>query len=442
MSEKEPNSQSDFMIEKIKERPFSKRKLIRRMLITVTMAVLFGLVACFTFLALEPVLSNWMNPKEKVPQIYFPEEVDEMSPEDMLADNIPINTEDENLTEEGVVLEKEQIQEILSGVKLNLANYRQLYTALSDFSRMMQKSMVTITGVTSSVDWMNDVNESTNKSSGVIIANNTKELLILTDYSPLAKSERLSVTFCNGAEVTAEFKQKDATTNLAVVTVALDIIPKTLLDSISIANPGSSNSRTLEGTPVIALGSPMGNMNSIGYGMITSSSGVATDVDVNYKLLQTDIIGSQKAGGVIFNLQGQLIGIICMEHAASDMKNQIVAYGISDLKKRMEKLSNGHEFAYLGVYGTSVNLTAHEELKMPYGTYVTKVEMDSPAMHAGVRQGDVIVQMNDKPIDNMNDYITAMSVYKPDQAISVTVMRQVQSEYKEMNLELVLSELK
>ena len=88
MPEKDPNVQSDFMIEKIKERPINKGKLVRRMLLTAAMAVIFGLVACFTFLALEPVLNKWMNPEEELPKVYFPEETEEMSPEEMLLESI------------------------------------------------------------------------------------------------------------------------------------------------------------------------------------------------------------------------------------------------------------------------------------------------------------------------------------------------------------------
>ena len=63
--QKEQNdvSEKKFMIEKIKERPVNKKKLLRRTLITASMAVIFGLVACFTFLVLEPVISNWLYPE-------------------------------------------------------------------------------------------------------------------------------------------------------------------------------------------------------------------------------------------------------------------------------------------------------------------------------------------------------------------------------------------
>lgn len=446
MADKEPVSQSDFMSERIKERPISKTKLVRRSLITVSMAVLFGLVACLTFLALEPVLSNIMSPEEELPQIYFPEETEEMSPEEMLSENLipevtlepPVDPD----ATEGVVLEEEQIQEILSGVQLNLTNYRQLYAAMTDYAVILQRSIVTLSGITSRVDWFNDVNESANVSSGVIIANNTKSLLILTHYKPLEKAERINVTFCNGAETTAELMRRDTTTDLAVVAVSLEGMSKDFLDSIAIANQGSSNYKNLVGTPVIALGRPMGTIDSVGYGVITSTTGQASELDVNYKLLQTDIVGSPAADGVLFNLQGQVVGIITGDYNSSDMKNLIMAYGITDLKKRMEKLSNDQPFAYAGIQGVSVNLGAHEALGVPYGAYVKNVVMDSPAMRAGIRQGDVIVQMDEKDVNGFSDYINIMALQKPEKTISVRLMRQAQNGYKEMNLEITLEELK
>ena len=52
MSDLEKNQDSDFMSERIKERPVNKKKLLRRTVITASMAVIFGLIACFTFLVM------------------------------------------------------------------------------------------------------------------------------------------------------------------------------------------------------------------------------------------------------------------------------------------------------------------------------------------------------------------------------------------------------
>ena len=454
MSEKDPNVQSDFMIEKIKERPVNKGKLVRRMLLTAAMAVIFGLVACFTFLALEPILNGWMNPEKDLPKIYFPEETEEMLPEEMLLENIPdtslvdSSTEGEDPSEQGsetgeVKLEEEQIQKILSEINLSVVNYRQMYSAMSEYTKNLQKTMVTLTGITSRTDWLNDVNESTNRASGIIIYNNSVDLFILTDYSALENAQRLNVTFCNGAETTAVLKRKDPGTGLAVVTVPIEALPENFLqETIAVAKPGSSNYTNLVGMPVVALGSPMGTVNSAGYGVINSVSGQVFDEDANYKLLQTDIVGSPLADGVLFNLYGQFIGIITHNHSAAGMENLITAYGITDLKKRMEKMSNDQPFSYAGIYGTSVSLSAHEELYVPYGAYVKDIALDSPAMRAGIQKGDVITQMDEYAITNFSDYVSFLNIKNPETEVRVTILRLAQNGYKEMQVEMTLGELK
>ena len=89
MPDSEQKDQSDFLSEKIKVKPVNKKKLLRKTIITAAMAVIFGLIACFTFLILEPVFNNWLYPEEEPPLVVFPEDQEEMSPEEMLAENIP-----------------------------------------------------------------------------------------------------------------------------------------------------------------------------------------------------------------------------------------------------------------------------------------------------------------------------------------------------------------
>ena len=56
----------EFITEKVKERPINKKKLIRKTLVTVSMAAIFGIIACLTFALLEPIISNWLHPEEKI----------------------------------------------------------------------------------------------------------------------------------------------------------------------------------------------------------------------------------------------------------------------------------------------------------------------------------------------------------------------------------------
>ena len=434
--QKEQNdvSEKNFMIEKIKERPVNKKKLLRRTLITVSMAVIFGLVACFTFLVLEPVISNWLYPEEEPQVVVFPEDQDEMSPEQMLAENMQQeNQNSQSSSAPGEIMEQEQIRELLSGIILDLDNYKQIYSALAQYVAEMNRSMVTVTGVSSGVDWFNNVNESKNQSSGVIIAQNGKQLLILTDYSPVKQADDIIVTFNEGTQADASLKEKDETTGLAVIAIELDTLNEDFLkNDITIATLGSSNIKDIAGLPVVALGRPMGTNGSLGYGIITSSASESAASDTTYRILQTNIVGSQNAGGVLFNLQGQVIGIITNGKSATDMKNMVCAYGITELKRHIEKMSNGEKFAYLGLKGVDVTEEANSELGVPYGAYIKEVEMDSPAMLAGIQQGDVITGFGERMIISFDEYTNSLLSMKPGDSVELTIMRQSQQEYKEM----------
>ena len=428
--QKEQNdvSEKKFMIEKIKERPVNKKKLLRRTLITASMAVIFGLVACFTFLVLEPVISNWLYPEEEPQVVVFPEDQDEMSPEQMLAENMQQeNQSSQSSSAPSEVMEQEQIRELLSGIILNLDNYKQIYNALAQYVAEMNRSMVTVTGV----------------SSGVIIAQNGKQLLILTDYSPVKQADDIIVTFNEGTQADASLKEKDETTGLAVIAVELDTLNEDFLkNDITIATFGSSNIKDIAGLPVVALGRPMGTNGSVGYGIITSSASESAVSDTTYRILQTNIVGSQNAGGVLFNLQGQVIGIITNGKSATDMKNMVCAYGITELKRHIEKMSNGEKFAYLGLKGVGVTEEANSELGVPYGAYITEVEMDSPAMLAGIQQGDVITGFGEHVIVSFDEYTNSLLSMKPGDSVELTIMRQSQQEYKEMKFDITLTVLK
>ena len=409
-----PNENKEFLIEKIKEKPVNKKKLIRRTIITVSMAVIFGSVACVTFLVLEPVISNWLYPEEEpeIQTVEFPEDKEEMSPEDMLAENLPTESPEPTPSpspepdqaggeEEYVQLGQEQVQEILSQVTFDLNHYSQLYAALYEYGNELSRHIVTVTAVTSNIDWFNSVQESENQCSGVIISENGMELLILTDYSAIKSAERLLLTFFDNSQMEAQLKQYNEATNLAVLSVPLEGLsdavkgraeraegegtegqsdsevaegePRAPENHLPIVSIGYSNTRSLVGTPVIAIGSPMGTSNSMSYGMITSFNTVISTTDRNYKLLMTDISGSQNASGVLFDLQGRMIGIITNYKTGADMKNLITAYGITDLQKTVEKMSNASPIAYLGVRGVDVPKEANQELGVPFGAYVEVV---------------------------------------------------------------------
>lgn len=461
MSDLNQKDQSDFLIEKIKAKPVNKKKLMRRMTITVSMAIVFGIVACVTFLVLEPVLSNWIYPKEEGPQIQdvvFPEDEEEMSPEEMLAENHPTESPEvspepdhdpgreggeqgqdpEDEEEKPVILGEEQVQSILDQVTMDLDSYREMYSALSEYVHEVSRFVVTVTGVTSNMDWLMGEQESRYQCSGVIISENGMELLILTDYSVIASAGRLILTFYDDSQAEAQLKQHNKATNLAVLSVALEELSDKIKEELPIVKFGNSNLRNLAGTPVVAVGSPMGINGSAGYGMITAGGTTLSMTDRNYKLLVTDISGSRSASGALFDLEGQMIGFITNGKTGTDMNGLITAYGITELRATVTKLSNASLIAYLGIKGGDVPREANQELGVPFGAYVEGIDMDSPAMRAGIQRGDVITAIDEKSTVNFSTYSNFLMQLEPGQTVTVTVMRQVQGEYREMEFSIEL----
>lgn len=419
----------DFMKEQIKERPLNKKKLLRRTIITASMAVLFGLVACLTVLILEPVFSNWLYPEEIAENITFPPETEEMLPEDMVLDDEELEQENEKPE----IVPKQEVDE--------LDIYRKTYRRMQELAAEISRSLVTVTGVTSDKDWFDNTYESRGQTTGVIVASNNREYLVLTDAQPLETVETINVTFCDGSQVQAEIKMTDPITGLAVLRIDNKEISSGVLDGITTANLGSSNYAALTGSPVIALGSPTGVRGSVMYGVVTSSGNVLNTVDSKYRLITTDMYGSQNSTGVLVNLQGQIVGIINQDYNDAEMKNMIAAFGISELKDTIERLSNGIDQAYMGIHGTDVTTEANENLEVPFGAYVTEIEMDSPAMEAGIQSGDVIVRLDGKEVGNYNEYIAALSESVPDSTVNITIMRKNQEEYKSMNFQITLGRL-
>lgn len=419
MEEKNPNQDFDFMKEKIKDRPVNRKKLLRRTILTAAMAVVFGLVACLTFLVLEPVFSNWLYPEEEPDPVVFPEEKDEMLPEDMLIDESEEETETE--TE-------------LPMPELEAADYQTLYDKLYIQAQESGKAMVTVTGVTSDMDWFNNPYESRGKTSGVIVANNGKEYMILVDKKPIETVEKIQVTFHGGTQAPAVLKKIDPVTGLAVITVNVGEAPEDGSGQIAVATLGSSNNPNVLASPVMALGSPYGTGNSVAYGMITSMGNVLHLPDSVYTLLMTDIYAGTDASGVLMNMRGQVIGMISQKYNDEDMKNQVCAIGISELKNTIERLSSGEIRPYVGIYGTDVTEEAEKELKVPLGAYVTEIELESPAMQAGIQSGDIITKLNGEPVTSYGDYISRLGEASPGSAVAFTVMRQGQEEYREIEI--------
>ncbi len=425
----EINNQEEYELirERIKTRPINRKKLIRRTVITAAMAVIFGVLACITFLVLEPVFSNMLTPEEEpvASEVKIPIDEEEILPEDMIL-------EDEEETRTQIIYqEKERTTTVLE-------DYNSLYDEIYNLSKNCQKSVVKVAGVSQDVDWFNVAYESKEVTTGLIIANNGIELLILTDGSVIKNSENIDVTFFNELVTSAVVKETDKNTGLAIIAVPVDQLTATLLDPDIIAKLGNSKTNRLLAAPVIAVGRPVSNVISLEQGMITSKSNIINLIDNNYEMFTTDMRGYDASNGVIFNMSGEVLGIIWQKNTSLD-KNTLNAIGISDLKRTIERMSNGKKRAYLGIRGTDVTLEAIN-LGVPVGAYVLEIDMESAAMKAGIQSGDVITKIDGFEITSYTVFTEAIGLHDPGDEVTVTVKRQSGEEYKEMDITVVLGE--
>lgn len=430
-----PLTDTDFMREKIKQRPINRGKLFRRTVLTVSLAIVFGLVACLTFLLLEPVFNRVLNPEPAAtpdPVVLPEEHVDEeVPPEDLIADDSEMQRgEDQNVID------------VIDNYVFDVSDYNEMYSSLRAIAAEAEKSMVTVTGTKAGADWWGGQLETDGTESGLVVADNGFSLLVLTDFTAVQNTESVHVTFRQGDTVPASLLSHDARTGLCVLSVLHKELPEGLIDETPIATLGSSLSAQLPGSPVIAVGAPAGTPNTIVYGMITGNGRTLSLSDANFNLLTTDIASLSASGGVLINTNGDVLGVFTPTLTAGVRDggdSQLSAYGISSVRKLIEQLSNRKQPAYLGVYGTEVPADIRESEEIPQGAYITRIATDSPAMDCGIQSGDVIVRIGTTDITSFASYADAVLALSPDETVAITLMRLGPDGYTEMELEAVLT---
>lgn len=405
-----------FIKEKIKDKPINKKRMLIHMGYDILCAIVFGAVACLVFVCLKPHIEEWMQPK-KNQTITIPKDE-----EPQIEEENPDETSQQPQEPDTVYVQEE----------LGVEGYQNLQKELYAIGKQANKSVVTVTGVTSGTDWFNTPYESQNQAAGIIIANNGQELLILTEKKVIADAQSMSITFSDDETVPATLKKYDGNTGIAVISVALTDISEDTMNKITVATLGNSLVLS-QGTVVIAIGNPLGANYSILCGTITSVQNKVTTIDNNYTIFTTDMVGSENGGGVLINLSGEIVGLVLKDYSNEGDRNTITALSVSELKQVIEDLSNNKDIPYLGLRISTVTEDISTTYNIPEGVYVKGVEMDSPAMTAGIQEADVIVEMNGEKITTVEQYSQLLMGLNPGDEVKITVKRQGAEEY--VNLE-------
>ncbi len=417
MQEKD-NDTFSFINEKIKEKPLNKRRLLLHMGYVAGTAVIFGLVASLVFAFFQPKFSQMLEPKPE-PVVTIPK------------DDIADTEATEQLSTETTEQPEPEVPVAQEPREFEIADFQNLQNELYAVGREANKFVVTVTGVKSDTDWFNNAYESKGQASGIIIADNGEELLILTERKVISEAQEIFVTFINEVTARASMKKYDGNTGIAVLSVSREEVGEETMNAIAIAELGNSLV-TPQGMIAIAVGSPLGTIYSVLTGNITATTNSISTVDANYTVFTTDIVGSSKGSGVLINASGQVIGLVMQDYSSNGEQNTLTAISISELKTLIEMLSNNQDIPYIGLELTTVTNDIANEYDIPKGAYIKEVKMDSPAMAAGIQKGDVITQIDGEAIFTVDSYESRLLELEPGESVKVVVERQNTGGYKEI----------
>lgn len=429
LMQKNNEEEFKFIKEKIKDKPLNKKRLLSRGAATIAAAVVFGFVACLVFTLMRPVMEDWFH-KPKPTQVILPkdemtEAYDEPETETGTADGTEADTQTEDKASEST--------------EFTVEDFQKMQTQLYSIGTQTNRSMVTVTGVKSDTDWFNTAYESQGQDSGVIIADTGAKYLIMTEKRVIESAEEIEVTFYNNVTVDAELQAYDANTGIAVLSVLRENVDEATRNLITVATLGNSF-QIARGSIIIALGSPLGNNSAIQTGSVIATDHVVSLYDADYKTITTNISGTAKGTGVLVNLNGEIVGLIMKE---PDMgADTLTAFSVSQLKDVIEMLSNNQEIPYLGMKISTVNNDIAETYDIPKGIYVKSIAWDSPAMAAGLQNGDVITKIDGEEILTTQAYKNCLLEYKPNTQIEITVKRQGANGYEEMECQAAIGVLK
>ena len=294
---------------------------------------------------------------------------------------------------------------------------------------LVSPSVVVITTeqvVYSQWSWYGQNQVESGAGSGVIISSDG---YILTCAHVVDGASNITVTI-NDKDYTATLVGEDTTSDIAVIKIDADgLTPATVGDSDSLK----------VGQNVMAVGNPLGELGgTVTGGMISALNRSVTIQSTNstntMSLIQMDAsVSPGNSGGGLFNMNGELVGIVNAKSSSSDAEGLGFAIPINDaIKVAQELLENGYVTGrpYLGITYLAVTdaQTAQQLGVNAYGVYIVDVTKGGPADQAGLKAGDRIVSVDGSEIAAKDDLGTLMQKHTAGDTLAITVARDGQMQ--------------
>lgn len=322
-----------------------------------------------------------------------------------------------------------------------MGNYAEIFSEMSILADNINQSIATVSGVTKAQDVFDNPVETAHATYGVVIANNEKDILLLTNYSKIKDAKQLYVAFSGSKSVKAELYGKDSELDLAVVGVSLGKLPDEIKGKIKEVKLGDSYNAG-PGTVVMALGSPNGHIYSMDVGFI---NGVCRDkyiTDYKLELYNTSMQNYEKGEGIIVNFQGEIIGVITHNFADDSSEELHTFLGISRLKSVIEKMVNKQEQIHAGIVGSDVSAEYTAKFGVASGIYITEVVTDSPAYNAELKPGYLVTEINGETVNSMISYYSILSECKVEDKVKMTVIDTTADKPKAKKVTVTVEERK
>jgi 2-alkenal reductase len=274
----------------------------------------------------------------------------------------------------------------------------------------------------------------TGRGTGFIIA---EDGYVVTNQHVVEGGDRFEVIMADGRPRQAELIGADPISDLAILLIE-DEVPTT----VKLGDSG-----LLEvGQPVLAIGSPLGTFtNTVTRGIV---SGLGRTIPGEWRyanLVQHDAaINPGNSGGPLFNLAGEVVGVNTLgiaETADGDAAQGIFFAIPANTVREIAALliRDGRVvYPYFGVELEPItpSLAAQLDLPVSEGIYIVSVRDETPAAEAGIRPGDIILAIDDRPITPTDPFVDVLFNYSPGETVTATVLRRGE----EREIEVVLGE--
>jgi serine protease Do len=265
--------------------------------------------------------------------------------------------------------------------------------------------------------------------SGFIISNDG---YIFTNNHVVEQADKILVKISSGKEYEAKVIGTDANTDIALIKIKPD-------NSLPVAEIGDSEKLRV-GEWVIAIGNPFGLEATVTAGIV-SAKGRVIGAGPYDNFIQTDAsINPGNSGGPLFNMEGKVIGI----NTAIVAQGQGIGFAIpismaksilADLKTK-GKVTRG--WLGISVQDISEDIAKNLNHKNKSGALVSDVFKGDPADKAGIKVGDIIIEINGKIIKDTHDLLLTIATLQVGQKMNVKAIR----DGREMTFQVTVAERK